>query len=390
MKLNPKNFYIEVISSLNQISEKEWDKCNIDDHPFTSYGFLRALEQSGSAIKETGWMAHHLILKDKDSRVAGVSPLYLKNHSFGEYVFDWGWADAYERAGGNYYPKLQCSIPFTPVTGARLMIRDVYNSIHKQELRKILASGMIELVKKLKISSVHITFPNHTEWQEISGLGFLQRTSQQFHWENQDFKTFDDFLEKLTSRKRKAIKKERKSVSDLGLTIQTLSGKEITDYHWDAFFKFYLSTIEKKWGQNYLQRNFFSLLGEKMGNKIVLIAVEENKKLVAGALNLRDDNTLYGRNWGCLKTHKYLHFETCYYQAIEYAINNNLKWVEAGAQGQHKIQRGYLPTQTFSLHWVADPSLRKALKTFLDKEQNAVNIEIEGLMKLSPYRKDNN
>ena len=381
---------IKVISSLSEIKEKDWDKCNDNEHPFTRYAFLKTLEDSGSAIKETGWLPQHLVIEEKSGTILAVAPLYLKNHSYGEYVFDWGWADAYHRAGGNYYPKLQCSVPFTPVTGPRLMTRSDLNDSQRKTLRSMLMSGMLDLTEKLGISSIHITFPTTKEWIELGEGGFLQRTNQQFHWENRGFRDFDEFLQTLNSRKRKAIKKERKNVANMNFTIKVLSGSQIKDYHWDAFFEFYILTTDKKFGQSYLEKQFFPMLGKRMGNQAVLILVQDGDKFVAGALNLKDKDTLYGRNWGCIGTHKFLHFETCYYQAIDFAIANDLKYVEAGAQGMHKIQRGYLPTPTYSAHWVADQRLRNALDTFLEQEGKAVKNEIDELLKFSPYRKESN
>jgi len=377
---------IKVIPSLSEVTARDWDACVANNHPFTSYGFLRALEDSGSANAQSGWMAQHLIIEDPAGGLLAAAPLYLKNHSYGEYVFDWGWADAYERAGGQYYPKLQCSVPFTPVSGTRLLVRPDLPEDQRRDLRKHLAAGMVRLASQLKVSSVHITFPTETEWAEFGELGLMQRTGQQFHWINHGYENFDDFLGALNSRKRKAIRKERKTVADKNLRIQALSGVEITERHWDAFFRFYLATTDKKWGQNYLTREFFSLLGRNLGDQVVLISVEEEGRLVAGALNLRDGDTLYGRNWGCDDEHKFLHFEACYYQAIDFAIQNGLKRVEAGAQGPHKIQRGYLPSLTYSAHWIADPGLRDAVQDFLNRERRGVDYEIAQLMKHSPFR----
>jgi uncharacterized protein len=386
---------IKVIPSLKEVSAHDWDACVEDGYPFTSHGFLSALEDSGSADANSGWMAQHLVIEGPNigqtpgGGLLAVAPLYLKNHSYGEYVFDWGWADAYERAGGQYYPKLQCSVPFTPATGSRLMVRRNLPAEQQSELRKHLAAGMVRLAGQLKVSSVHITFPPENEWQELAKLGLLQRTGQQYHWENKGYATFDDFLSDLNSRKRKAIRKERQAVAAKNLTIQALTGPEITERHWDAFFQFYLATSDKKWGQSYLNREFFTLLGENLGDRVILISVEDEGRLVASALNLRSNDTLYGRNWGCVDSHKFLHFEACYYQAIEYAIRHGLKRVEAGAQGPHKIQRGYLPTLTYSAHWIAELGLRDAVEDFLNRERRGVDYEIAELMKQSPFRKLN-
>jgi len=378
---------IKVIRTLHDVSATDWDACVGEGHPFTSHAFLSALEDSGSANSESGWMAQHLIIEDPTGPgLLAAAPLYLKNHSYGEYVFDWGWADAYERAGGRYYPKLQCAVPFTPATGARMLVRTDLPAERQRELRQHLGSGMIQLARQLKVSSAHITFPTEVEWTELGKLGLLQRTGVQFHWENRDYQCFDDFLGDLNSRKRKAIRKERKSVADQNLSIRTLSGSDITELHWDAFYRFYLSTSDRKWGQSYLNRTFFSLLGNYLGEKVVLISVEDDGRMVAGALNLRGDSTLYGRNWGCEETHKFLHFEACYYQAIDYAIKNGLRWVEAGAQGPHKIQRGYLPSPTYSAHWISDPGLRDAVADFLQHERRGVTLETTELMRHSPFR----
>ncbi len=377
---------IKVLPTLDQISAKDWDSCVEDQHPFTSHGFLSALEHSGSATAQSGWVAQHLIIEDPAGGLLAAAPLYLKNHSYGEYVFDWGWADAYERAGGTYYPKLQCAVPFTPATGSRLLIRPDLPDEQRSELRNQLTLGMIQLAKQLKVSSLHITFPTKLEWSEFGGAGLLQRTGQQFHWENRGYQTFDDFLSDLNSRKRKAIRKERQAVTDKNLTIQALSGADISPQHWDAFYRFYMATTDKKWGQSYLTRDFFTLLGQNLGDQVVLISVEDKGRLVAGALNLASNDTLYGRNWGCEDDHKFLHFEACYYQAIDYAIKHGLKRVEAGAQGQHKIQRGYLPTLTYSAHFISDPGFRDAVEDFVMRERRGIDYEIAELMKQSPFR----
>jgi predicted N-acyltransferase len=377
---------IKVIPSISEVSPEDWDACVEDGHPFTSHGFLSALEDSSSATADTGWMSQHLVIEDPRGGLLAVAPLYLKNNSYGEYVFDWGWADAYSRAGGQYYPKLQCSVPFTPATGARLLVRPDLPDLQRKELRKNLALGMLQLAKQLKVSSLHITFPTQSEWTDLGELGLLQRTGQQFHWNNRGYQSFDDFLGDLNSRKRKAIRKERKAVADKNLTIKALSGPDITERHWDAFYQFYLATTDKKWGQSYLTRDFFSMLGTNMEDRVILFSVEDDDQLVAGALNLVSNNTLYGRNWGCLKSHKFLHFEACYYQAIDYAIKHGLKRVEAGAQGQHKIQRGYLPAKTYSAHYIADPGFRDAVEDFITQERRGIDYEISELMKQSPFK----
>jgi hypothetical protein len=310
-------------------------------------------------------------------------PIYLKNHSYGEYIFDWGWAEAYNRAGGNYYPKLQAAVPFTPATGPRMLVKEGASDRYYQ----FLMNGMIQLAQKHEVSSLHITFPPKEQWDKLGASGFIRRTSKQFHWENKGYTDFDDFLSELTSRKRKAIKKERRQVQEQGIQLKCLTGKELTEDYWDVFYEYYLDTIDRKWGHSYLTREFFSLLGKTMSNLAMLVIAEHEGKRVAGALNLIGSDTIFGRNWGCSENFKFLHFEACYYQAIEFAIEKKLKWVEAGAQGPHKIQRGYLPREVYSAHWISDPQFREAVEQFINQERREVDYEINGLMKYSPYRK---
>lgn len=378
---------IKIIKSLSEVSPEAWDACAGTDNPFVRHAFLSALEDSGSATGETGWLGQHLVIEDPAGGIAACAPLYLKNHSYGEYVFDWGWADAYERAGRRYYPKLQCAVPFTPVTGPRLLVNQALPDGQRREMRLALIAGMAQLAQNLSVSSLHVTFPTEDEWEAFGSAGYLQRIGQQFHWENKGFKTFDDFLGELSSRKRKNIKKERRAVHDAGLDIRVLEGADITEAHWDAFFQFYMDTTDKKWGQAYLTRRFFSLLGERLGRGVVLIVVEKDGRPVAGALNLRGGDTLYGRNWGCVADYKFLHFEACYYQAIDYAIAHGLKWVEAGAQGPHKVQRGYLPRRTFSAHWIADKGFRDAVSGFLNDESRGIEREMSAYGAFSPFKK---
>lgn len=383
---------VNVIGAIGDVAEAEWDACKGPDNPFCSHGFLSALEDSGSVGSDSGWLPRHLVIRDEAEQLVACAPLYLKSHSYGEYVFDWGWADAYERAGGRYYPKLLSAVPFTPVTGPRLLIRSDLAAPLKHHLADTLAAGMVGLAERLGVSSLHINFPTETEWTRLGAQGFMQRTGQQFHWQNRGYKTFDDFLADLISRKRKAIRKERQSVAAHGLDIRTLSGSDITESHWDAFFRFYLDTSDKKWGSSYLNREFFSMLGQRMGENVVLVVVEDSKtqggRPVAGALNLVGGDTLYGRNWGCDADYKFLHFEACYYRAIDYAIEHGLKWVEAGAQGPHKVQRGYLPRRTYSAHWIADPALGAAIARFLGDERDAIEEEILINSRHSPFRRD--
>ncbi len=381
---------VKVIPSISDVSPEAWDHCAGTSHPFTRHAFLSTLEDSGSATAATGWQAQHMIIESPGGGLLGAAPLYLKNHSYGEYVFDWGWADAFERAGGNYYPKLQCSVPFTPVTGSRFLIPEAVDENDAKDLRRALGGAMIQLAERLGVSSIHVTFSTKQEWKLLTDVGFLQRIGQQFHWHNRNYSNFDAFLNDLTSRKRKQIRKERRAVADNNLTIRALTGTEIKERHWDAFYKFYLSTTDKKWGSSYLTRSFFSLLGERMAEQVVLFVVEDGDKLLAGALNLKSDTTLYGRNWGCLITHKFLHFEACYYQAIDYAITHGLKNVEAGAQGPHKIQRGYLPSPTYSAHWISHPGLNDAIEDFLVRERLGIEFEMRDLAQHSPFKNTEN
>ncbi len=370
--------------SLAAIDAADWDACAGEGNPFVSHAFLLALEESGSATARTGWLGQHLALEEPSGRLLGCVPLYLKNHSYGEYVFDWGWADAYERAGGRYYPKLQASVPFTPVTGPRLLVRP---GPQAELVRESLMAGLLRVAELHKVSSLHLTFPTEPEWQALGEAGYLQRQGLQFHWQNQGYGDFDDFLAALSSRKRKAIRKERREAQESGLTIRALRGREITSDHWEAFHEFYLATIDKKWSQNYLTREFFHLLGERLGERVLLISAEEAGRPVAGALNLIGGERLYGRNWGASEAVRFLHFECCYYQAIDWAIANGLQVVEAGAQGQHKVQRGYLPVPTYSAHWIADPGFRAAVADFLKREQRAVDQEIDIVTEMGPFKR---
>jgi len=352
-------------------------------NPFVSHAFFQAAEASGSAIARTGWGPRHLIAK-VDGQIMGIVPCYLKAHSQGEYVFDRGWADAYERAGGRYYPKLQCSVPFTPATGPRLLIR---GDADRDEIGSALASGLMALCGVSKASSAHVTFAREAEWKMLAEHGFLQRTDQQFHWHNHGFATFDDFLATLNSRHRKAIKRERRDAIAADVTIHWLTGKDITEDAWDAFFDFYMETGSRKWGRPYLTREFFSLVGESMPNDVLLVMAKRAGRWIAGAINFIGSDTLFGRNWGAIEHHPFLHFEVCYYQAIDFAIRHGLKVVEAGAQGEHKIARGYLPQTTYSAHYIADPGLRRAIADYLKRERAYVAEAGRELAAAGPFRK---
>ena len=375
---------VEVVTRINEVPATEWNACAGAANPFVSHAFLNAMEESRSVSERSGWVPQHLVVRGLSGRIDACMPLYLKNNSYGEYVFDWGWADAYERAGGSYYPKLQCAVPFTPATGPRLLIRDGAPP-HSFE---VLIAAAIQLAEEHKVSSLHVTFPTHAEWQRLGAAGFLMREGKQYHWENRGYATFDDFLGEMSSRKRKAIRKERREVADAGVTLKRLSGADITEKHWDAFYKYYRSTIDQRsWGRAYLNREFFSRLGAGMADMALLVFAYAGEEHIGGALNLIGEDTLFGRNWGCSRDVKFLHFEACYYQAIEYAIERKLNWVEAGAQGEHKIQRGYLPRATYSAHWIADDRFREAVARFLEQERRQTEHEIEALMEYSPYRK---
>ena len=381
---------LRTVETLAGIDDAQWDACALAPgsagSPFLSHRFLKALEDSKSVGRRTGWQPQYLLAESADGTLLGAVPLYVKNHSQGEYIFDHGWAQAFERAGGRYYPKLQAAIPFTPVPGPRLFARP---GPLEGAVKGALIDMMAEMAKDNGISSVHATFCTQDEWKRFGEHGWSLRLGQQYHWSNEGYKTFDDFLAALSSRKRKAIRKERQSVVKEGLTVRALSGSDIKSEHWDTFFAFYMDTGGRKWGTPYLTRSFFEILGATMADKVVLILAEADGRPVGGALNLKGDDTLYGRYWGCLESHAFLHFEACYYQAIDYAIAHGLQRVEAGAQGDHKIQRGYLPVPTYSAHWIVDVSFRRAIDDYLTRERPAVEQEIEGLMQFSPFRKEN-
>lgn len=382
------SFQIRIINSLKEIDADAWNALQQGAcfNPFISYEFLYALEKSGSAISKTGWHGQHLILEDDEGTMLGALPCYLKNHSQGEYVFDHGWADAFERAGGNYYPKLQCSVPFTPATGPRFLVPQCEG----RDLRMTaLAQGLQQLCERIKVSSAHITFMEKDEWNFAGEQGYLRRKDQQFHWLNDDYNRFDDFLAKLSSRKRKNIKKERRvALADNGITIDLLKGDEIDERTWDRFFAFYNDTGMRKWGQPYLTREFFSMIGEMMPERTLLIMAKRDGEYVAGALNFIGDDCLYGRHWGCLEDHPCLHFEVCYYQAIDYAIAHGLKRVEAGAQGSHKLARGYLPVTTHSAHWITNPGFRDAVEDYLVRERREVDRHNQILSEHAPFKKE--
>lgn len=353
-------------------------------NPFVCHDFLAILEEAGTVSARTGWMPRHLVLDGPEGGIAGAVPAYLKSHSQGEFVFDHGWADAYERAGGRYYPKLQVSVPFTPATGPRLLARP---DPGRDAVRAALAEGIVALVRETGASSAHVTFPTEPEWRLLTERGFLPRTDRQFHWFNEGFSSFDDFLATFASRKRKQVKRERREAVAVGIAIERLSGAELKEAHWDAFFQFYTDTGARKWGRPYLNRRFFSLLGERLGERVVLVLAKREGRTIAGALNIAGSDTLYGRYWGAIEEHPFLHFEVCYHQAIDFALSKGLKRVEAGAQGEHKLARGYMPVTTHSAHYIAHPGLRRAVADYLEQERLEVEHIGDYLSEHSPFRR---
>ena len=380
------SFTLHVHDRVADIGREAWDACaSPSGDPFVSFAFLEACEASGSAVPRQGWAGRHLSLRDGDERVIGVMPLWLKGNSQGEYVFDHSWADAYERAGGRYYPKLLAAVPFTPVTGPRFL---AHPDADAATVRQALLQGALALTERLGVSSLHVNFPTRPEWEAMGETGLLQRQDMQYVWRNGGYDTFDDFLSALSSNRRKTIRRERRE-AQAGLDIRVLSGPDITDAHWDAFFAFYMDTGERKWGRPYLTRDFFTRLGATMADRIALVMAFRDGDAIAGALNLIGRDALYGRQWGALEEVPFLHFELCYYQAIEHAIARGLQRVEAGAQGEHKIARGYLPSPVYSAHFIADPALRDPVARYLEGERPAVEAEIAVMIdELSPFRKD--
>jgi len=390
---------IRVLPQIADIPAAVWDTCanpsqpesersrtsGFQYNPFVSHSFLSSLEESGSATAKTGWMPQHLVAETPDGRARGVVPCYLKAHSLGEYVFDRGWAEAYARAGGEYYPKLQVSVPFTPATGRRLL---VVPGDDEDAVRAGLLQGLTELCALREASSAHITFMPEAECALAAAHGFLQRTDQQFHWCNAGHGSFEDFLAALTSRKRKLIKRERRDAVANGIEIKWLTGSDLTESVWDAFFEFYMETGSRKWGRPYLTRKFYSLIGERMADKVLLVMAQRAGRYVAGAINFIGSDTLFGRHWGATEHHPFLHFEVCYYQAIEFAIAHRLARVEAGAQGEHKLARGYLPQTTYSAHYIADAGFRRAVADYLARERAYVRAAGEELEEMSPFRRD--
>ena len=396
-----------IVHDIADIPAAAWNRCahpaagrGGEYNPFLDHRFLRALEASGSVSAQTGWQPFHLALCEEETaaasasgasgplagqRVLGVVPMYLKSHSRGEYVFDAGWAHAWYRAGGEYYPKLQSSIPFTPATGRRLLAPD---TAEHADIEDQLLLAAVQAAHQTEVSSLHFTFLPEVQWDRAGKLGMLQRMDTQFHWENADYDSFDGFLAALSSKKRKNIRRERREAHANGIEVEWVTGSDLTEAHWDAFYDFYVDTGHRKWGTPYLNRRFFSLLTEAMPEQTLLVLAKRRGRYIAGALNFIGSDALFGRNWGCIEDHRFLHFEVCYYQAIDFAIARGLGRVEAGAQGPHKIARGYVPRATYSAHWVRDAGFRDAVKRFVNEERQHVERDIEWLAEHAPFRKD--
>jgi uncharacterized protein len=380
------------VQSLASVDAAAWDACanpptSVERdgerfNPFITHAFLEALERSDSVGAGAGWSPLHALVEDENGRLVACAPAYLKTHSLGEYVFDHGWAQAYERAGGCYYPKLQVAAPFTPVTGRRLLVAD-----HAPEgARGALIAALRGLCKAVNASSIHIAFPTPSEAEALQGAGFALRAGEQFHFVNENFGSFDDFLNALASRKRKAVKRERRAALGDDLAIERLTGAEIRPEHWDAFFAFYMDTGARKWGRPYLTRAFFDLIGAEMADRILLVMARQGADYVAGAINFLGDDAIYGRNWGALIERPFLHFEVCYYQAIEYAIAHGYKRVEAGAQGEHKLARGYRPVVTWSAHHFVDAGFHAAIAEYCRRERLALDETILEQEQALPFR----
>ncbi|CAI2934551.1 GNAT family N-acetyltransferase [Aminobacter niigataensis] len=384
-------YAVRVVSSIGEFSRDEWNSLagasrvtGLGYNPFVSYDFLTIVEESGCAVTRTGWQGHHLRLESADGKFLGALPCYAKSHSQGEYVFDHGWADAFERAGGRYYPKLQASVPFTPATGPRLL---TVGGADAAQAKSALATALRSVAEGVGVSSAHVTFAEADEVDILEATGFLRRTDQQFHFINEGFAGYDDFLATLASRKRKALKKERREALAEDITIERLTGRDITEAHWDDFFAFYMDTGGRKWGRPYLNRKFFSLVGERMADDVLLVMARRGGRYIAGAINFIGSDTLYGRNWGCIEDHPFLHFEVCYHQAIDFAIERKLTVVEAGAQGEHKLARGYRPVTTQSAHYIVHPGLRRAIADYLGRERREVAEIGEYLDEHGPFRR---
>jgi predicted N-acyltransferase len=376
---------VRMVERIAEIPAAAWDACAGGDNPFVSHAFLDILETSRSVDPRTGWAPRHVVAEDAQGRLVGAVPLYLKSHSYGEYVFDHAWADAYQRAGGRYYPKLQAAVPFTPVPGPRLLTRPGEGAAGT---RAALVEALAQIAERMGVSSLHVTFCAEEEARAFAAAGWLIRRGMQYHWHNSGYRSFDDFLAALNHSRRKTIRRERREVAAQGIAMEALNGPVLRPEHWDAFFELYIATSGRKWGSPYLTRDFFHRLGAQLGHRVVLVLARHGERYVAGALNLVGRDTIYGRNWGGRGDYPFLHFEACYYQAIDYAIRHGLRHVEAGAQGDHKLPRGYLPVPTFSAHWIRDPGFRRAVADFLKRETIAIDQEITALHDYAPFKKD--
>lgn len=381
---NEARISIRTLARIADLPAADWDRCAGNDNPFVSHAFLDALEQSGCVTPRHGWQPVHLVAETTDGQMIGCLPLYIKGHSQGEYIFDHGWADAYARAGGQYYPKLLSAVPFTPVTGPRFLTAPGQDPA---TVTDVLLQGAREVMRRYKLSSLHVNFlPQDQAERAVEGDGMLLRLGEQFHWQNDGYADFDAFLAALNSRKRKAIRKERREALADGIEIEILQGDALTDAHWDAFFDFYMDTGSRKWGRPYLNRDFFHRLQATMADRVVLVMARRNGQWIAGAWNMLGKDALYGRNWGCIEYHPGLHFECCYYQAIDYAIRHRLARVEAGAQGEHKLARGYLPVPIHSVHAMADRGFHDAVSRYLREERAHMTGLIAALDEHSPFR----
>lgn len=386
---NEDSLVVRTVDGIGEVSAAAWNACAHPEgepvNPFLDHAFLHALEASGSAVRERGWQPLHLLLEDPDGRVLAAMPLYLKGHSRGEYVFDQGWAEAFQRAGGEYYPKLLSAVPFTPATGPRLLAGGPAGD--RDALRDLLVRGALRVAEELEVSSLHLNFVTRPEWDRLGEQSLLQRIDQQFHWYNHGYRSFDDFLAELASKKRKNLRRERRqALADGGVEIEWVTGSDLREHHWDAFHEFYLDTGARKWGTPYLTREFFSRIGEAMPDRTLLILCRRGGRYIGGALNFIGDEALYGRNWGCVEDHRFLHFEACYYQAVDFAIERGLARVEAGAQGGHKVARGYVPSATHSAHWIAHPGLRAAVAEYLERERAWVREDMNTVATMTPFR----
>ncbi|MCB2014893.1 MAG: GNAT family N-acetyltransferase [Sphingobium sp.] len=380
---SPREFLARIAPGVATIDAAQWNACAGADDPFLSHAFLSALEESGSVGPGTGWQPAPILIEDDNGALLACAPAYFKSHSQGEYVFDHGWADAWHRAGGKYYPKLQIAVPFSPVPGKRLLVPD---DAPPDNAHALIAAAE-QIVQQNGISSAHATFVAPDQIPLFEAAGWLIREDNQFHWENDGYADFDDFLARLSSSKRKTLRKERAKAQE-DLEIVQLTGDAIRPDHWDAFWQFYQDTGARKWGHPYLTRSFFDLIGERMAERIVLILALRDGAPIAGALNMIGADTLYGRYWGCVEDVPFLHFELCYYQAIDFAIARGLKCVEAGAQGGHKLARGYSPVATWSAHYIANENFRAAVAHFLDQERGAVENDRAWLQERTPFKKE--